>query len=285
VRDFVFLEPNSVPQACRMLADSGEDARLFAGGTALMLAMRQRMVTPSHVVYLGGVPGLSDIAFDERAGLRIGALATHAQVADSDVVKRNYPVLHHMAAHVANPQVRNQGTIGGNLCFADPASDPPGCLMALGARLRVAGPDGERSIELDEFFTDYYTTALEAGEVVTAIEIPPLPSDAGARYTRFLRTPAEHRPLVNVAAVLRRKGKVCSSARVVIGASVAVPTRARSAERFLEGKSITVEVLMETAELAAADIDPVDDLRGSADYRREMVRVVARRTLAEVFAC
>ena len=283
MRDFTLLEPKSAQEASRMLTDCGDEARLFAGGTALMLAMRQRLVTPSHIVYLGGVPGLDSIEFRQN-GLRIGALVTHAQVADSPVVKKHYPVLADMAAHVANPQVRNQGTVAGNLCYADPATDPPGCLMALGASVRVTGPGGERSLALDEFFTDYYTTALEPGEVVIAIEVPRLAEDVSARYTRFLRTAAEHRPLVNVAVAVRRKGGQCREARIAIGASVPVPGRARRAEQFLEGKTIGRDAAAEAAAIAADEIEPVSDFRGSAEYRREMVRVVARRTLEAAFA-
>jgi carbon-monoxide dehydrogenase medium subunit len=283
VRNFEFLEPRSPQEASRMLAESGEEARLFAGGTALMLAMRQRMLTPSHVVYLGGVPGLNRIEFDERNGLRIGALALHIDVADSEIVKQRYPVIAGMAAHVANPQVRNQGTIGGNLCYGDPATDPPGCLMAHAARVRVVGPQGERTIELDDFFTDYYQTALEPNEVVTEIQVPTPAADAKGAYTRFLRTPAEHRPLVSVAVVARRNGKLCREVRIIVGASVPIPTRVRRAEQFLEGKSITREVLEEAAAIAAADLEPVSDFRGSADYRREMIRTVVRRTAAKVF--
>jgi len=274
MRNFELLEPKSAREASRMLADSGEESRLFAGGVALMLAMRQRMVTPSHLVYLGGVPGMDRIEFDAREGLRIGALARHQEIADSTVVKSQYPVLADMAAHVANPQVRNQGTIAGNLCFADPASDPPSCLLALGAEVRTVGPGGERSIGLDELFTDYYTTALEPAEVVTEIRLPPMAADAKGAYTRFLRTAAEHRPLVNVA-VVARKGAL----RIAIGASVPIPVRARRAEQFLEGKAVTPDALDEAAAIAAADVTPLSDFRGAADYRREMIRIVTRRTL------
>lgn len=266
-----------------MLADSGEESRLFAGGVALMLAMRQRLITPSHLVYMGGVASLNRIEFDERAGLRIGALARHQEVADSPVVQSRYPMLAAMAAHVANPQVRNQGTIGGNLCYADPASDPPGCLMALGAELRTVGPSGERTIPLSEFFTDYYATALEPSEVVTEIRVPPMPADAKGVYTRFLRTAAEHRPLVNVAVVVRRQGQICTDARIAVGASVPIPLRIGRAEKFLKNKTVNPETLDEAAAITAQDITPVSDFRGSAEYRREMVRVVARRTLAEAF--
>src|SRR5690606_2450750 len=147
--------------------------------------------------------------YDERNGLRIGALARHVDIAEAPLVKSHYPVLADMAAQVANPQVRNQGTIGGNLCYADPATDPPGCLMALNARVRVIGPNGGRTIVVKGLYTEYYQTALEFSEVVTEIQIPPLHSEADGAYTRFRRTPAEHRPLVSVAVVARHRGPQC----------------------------------------------------------------------------
>src|SRR5262249_6925435 len=176
-----------------------------------------------------------------------------------------------MAGGVGNPQIRNMGTLGGNLCYGDPGTDPPTCLMALGARVVAVGPKDERIIELDQFFTDYYETALQSHEVVTEIQVPPLPADATGVYTRFLRTPAEHRPLIGFAVVARRDGAVCSGIRITIGASTPTPGHARRAEEFLEGKCVTRDVLEEAAGIAAADISPVSDFRGSAEYRREMV--------------
>ncbi len=284
MRDFDFLEPASVTEASRMLADLGDECRVIAGGTALMLGMRQRMLTPSHLVSLGRLDALRGIAFDEKKGLRIGALSLHADVARSAVVQAHYPMLASMASRVADPQVRNQGTIGGNLCYADPATDPPGCLMALEAQVVLCGTGGERVLPIEEFLVDYYTTALEPDEVVTEIRIPPLPADAAGLYTRFLRTAAEHRPLASVALLARRTGAVCHEARLAVGASTPIPTRLRRAEAFLAGKTVTAAVATEAAEIIAADIEPVSDQRGSADYRRDMVRTVARRSIAALFS-
>jgi carbon-monoxide dehydrogenase medium subunit len=265
-----------------MLRDHGEDARLLAGGTALLLGLRQRLLTPSHIVYLGGVPGLRGISFDDKNGLRIGALTRHAEVAQSAVVRQRFPVVADMAGRIANPQVRSQATLGGNLCYGDPASDPPTCLMALGASVVVVGQGGERTIALDDFFPDYYETALQPDEVVIEIRLPPL-GKASAAYTRFLRTPAEHRPLVGLAVVATHDAGLCRGVRIVVGASTPVPTRARKAETFLEGKKITRELLEEASGIAANEITPLSDFRGSEDYRREMVKVVLRRTAASAF--
>lgn len=283
MRDFALLEPRSPEEASRMLADHGEGANVLAGGTAILLAMRQRMVTPSHVVYLGGVPGLEGIDYDDTEGLRIGALTRISALSTSKVITARYPMMASLAKRMANPQVRNAATLGGNLCYGDPALDPPTCLLALDARVTAVGPGGERSIDLTDFFEDYFSTTLRPDEVVTRIVVPPLPVDTVGAYTRFVRTPAEHRPLIGLAVVARHEAGICEDARIAIGASTPIPVRARRAEQFLEGKKVTRDVIEEAAEIAAADITPLSDLRGAADYRRDMVRVVLSRSAAAVF--
>ncbi len=283
MRDFELLEPRSPEEASRMLADHGEEANVLAGGTAILLALRQRMVTPSHVVYLGGVPGLDGIEYDDSDGLRIGALTRISALSASEAVTARYPMIATVARRMANPQVRNAATLGGNLCYGDPALDPPTCLLALDARLTAVGPDGERVIELADFFEDYFMTALGPDEVVTRITVPPPPDGAVGAYTRFLWTPAEHRPLIGLAVLARREGGVCGEARIAIGASTPIPVRAKRAEEFLEGKTVTRDVIEEAADIAAADITPISDLRGAAEYRRDMVRAVLSRTAASVF--
>lgn len=283
MREFEFLEPSSVAEASRMLADSGDDCRAIAGGTALLLAMRQRMATPTHVVSLAKIERLRGIVFDAQKGLRIGALSKHSDVERSALVQTHYPMLASMAARVANPQVRNQGTIGGNLCYADPATDPPGCLMSLGATVVLGSVRGDRVLTMAEFLVDYYTTALEPDEVLVEIRLPLPAFDNDGLYSRFRRTAAEHRPLVNLALMTRRQGAVCREALLVVGASTAIPIRVLRAEEFLAGKTITPDVAAEAADMVAADIEPLSDQRGTADYRRSMARVVARRAIAGLF--
>jgi aerobic carbon-monoxide dehydrogenase medium subunit len=283
MREFDFHEPGSVLEASRMLADLGDDARLIAGGTALVLALRQRLATPAHLVSLGGIDGLRGISWNERAGLRIGALTPHAEVAESPVVVARYPMLAEMASCMANPQVRNQGTLGGNLCYADPGTDPPGCLLALGAEVVLASLRGERVLKIEDFIVDYYATALAPDEVLTEIRLPPPAADADGRYVRHLRTAAEHRPLLNLAVQVRRSARSCAQARVVLGASTIVPVRLARAEACLQGRSVTAELVAEAALCGAAEIHPIDDLRGSAAYRRDVAAVVLRRTLVDLF--
>lgn len=283
MRDFDWLEPKTPRDACKMLADHGENARLLAGGTALMLALRQRLATPTHVIHLGGVPKLDRLEYRPRSGLRIGALTRIATIAAAPAVAQHYPMLADMAGRIANPQVRAAATLGGNLCYGDPATDPPTCLIALGASVVIVGRGGQRVLPLEAFYVDYFQTALAPDEIVTEIRVPPLAGGVGA-YTRFLRTPAEHRPLVGLGVVAwQDRKRVCREARISIGAATPIPGRAPRAEAFLAGKTVTQAVLAEMAAIAAADIEPLDDLRGDAGYRRAMVEVVARRTAARAF--
>lgn len=283
MRDFDFLQPESAAEAARMLGDLGDDGRAIAGGTALMLGMRQRMLAPTHLVSLARIAALRGISFDAQKGLRVGALERHADIAAAQAVRKHYPMLADMAARVANPQVRNQGTLGGNLCYADPATDPPGCLLALDAQVVLGSPRGERVLPIEEFLVDYYVTALEPDELLVEIRVPPPAVGAEGVYTRFLRTAAEHRPLASVALFVRRDGALCREARLAVGASTAVATRLRRAEAFLEGRTVTADVAAQVADIVAADIEPISDARGAADFRRDVVRVVARRTVAGLF--
>jgi aerobic carbon-monoxide dehydrogenase medium subunit len=282
MRDFEFFEPQSIAEASDMLTSHGDRCRLLAGGTALMLVLRQRMVSPSHIISLAKVRELRGITYDQNEGLRIGALTLHAEIARSPIVRQHFPMLADMASRLANPQVRNQGTLGGNLCFGDPATDPPSCLMALDARAVLSNASGSRMLNLDEFILDYYQTSLRSDEILSEIRIPPPRFNAGY-HARFLRTAAEHRPLVNLALSAHRDHDHCHDLRIVVGAAIAKPMRLGRAEALLRNKTITRDVAIQAAEIVAADIDPISDIRGDASFRREMVQVVARRTIEHVF--
>lgn len=279
--DFDYLEPASIAEASEMmLAHPGSS--MMAGGTALMLALRQRMVTPSHIISLRNIRELRGITYTPAEGLRIGALALHADVARSPLVRQHAPMLADAAARLANPQVRNQGTIGGNICYGDPATDPPSCLLALNADVVLRSARGSRILKIDAFALDYFVTALEPGELVTEIRIPPSDFNAG-HHARFLRTAAEHRPLVNFAIHLRQQRDACEDVRMVVGASTRVPTRLRKAEALIKGKTITARLAADAAELGASEIEPISDIRGDGPFRRDMARVVIRRTIEDLF--
>ena len=263
-----------------MLAEHGEDARPLAGGTSLVLLLRQRLAEPTHVVHIGHLGELRAIHVDEKEQLRIGALATHAEIAAHPLIRERFPVIAEMASQVANPQIRNVATLGGNLCYADPASDPPTCLVALGARVRVLRGGEEREIPLDGFFKGYYETALGVGDVLVEVIVPPLPKGSVALYSRFITNPAEGRPLAAVALQVLPGGMDrWSGVRLVLGAVVPAPARVKEAEKLLTGRKLTAEVLAEAADLAARAIEPIDDFRASAAYRRDATRVITRRLL------
>jgi aerobic carbon-monoxide dehydrogenase medium subunit len=282
MREFDYLEPQTICEASRMLAEYRDNCCMMAGGTALMLALRQRMVSPSQVVSLRNIRDLRGITYDEKAGLRIGALTRHAELARSPLARQHFPMLADMASRLANPQVRNQGTIGGNLCYADPATDPPSCLMALDADVVLSSARGNRILKVEDFLVDYYVTALDADELVSEVRIPPSGFNAGY-HARFLRTAAEHRPLVNLSVSIRKEGDTCMDIRMVVGASTTIPTRLRKTEQLLKGQRVTRRVAADAADLAVTEIDPISDIRGSAEFRREMLRVVSRRTIEGLF--
>jgi aerobic carbon-monoxide dehydrogenase medium subunit len=280
---FDYLQPNSIEDASRLLAEYGDDARVFAGGTALMLVMRQRMLNPKVLVSLDKLTSLRGISFDEATGLRIGALSLHNEVANHHLVQHHYPMLAHMAAHLANPQVRNQGTLGGNLCYADPATDPPGCLMALDASVVLQSTRGERVLMMEDFVTDYYTTALAPDELLVAILLPPPALNSVNRYTRFRRTAAEHRPMLNMSFYAHRSGndvtQQLSNVRLVVAASTPMPMRLTQAEALLASEPISSSLIAEVAKVASEQANVLSDQRGTESYRREMIQVVTRRAL------
>jgi carbon-monoxide dehydrogenase medium subunit len=247
--------------------------------------MRQRLVSPSHVIYLGGVPGLDRIEVDERNGLRIGALTRHTAIEGHPGVRTRYPVIAEMVRRVANPQIRNMGTIGGNLCYGDPASDPPACFLALGGEVKAIRGSQERVIRLDDFFTDYYENALAPDEVLTEVRIPPLPKNSVGVYTRFTTTAAEPRPLVAVGLLLTLDGRAtCRDVRLALGAVTPFPVRLRKVEEFLRGKRLSADALAQAGAIAATEIQPQSDFRGSAEYRKDVVKVIVRRTLERALA-
>ncbi len=281
--DFDFLEPQTVAHASQLLAQYGEDARLIAGGTALILALRQRMLQPRQLISLTKIEKLRGITVDNAGTLRIGALTRHSEVGASETVRAHHPVLAGLARVLANPQVRNQGTFGGNLCYADPATDPPGCLLALEASITLESQHGERTLPIADFLVDYFTTAIEQDEILVAINVPASKANSNALYTRHLRTAAEHRPLVNFTSIVECEGPLCIDARIVTAASTITPVRCTQAESLLRGKTITPELVDAAAQLVETQISPISDSRGTDDYRRHIAGVVAQRNLRKAF--
>lgn len=282
---FDYRPARTVAEALDLLARHGEDAHLMAGGTALVLLMKQGLVRPKVVIGLRGVAELRGIAREADGALRINALVTHREAQTSPEVRAHCAALAEAFAKVATVRIRNQGTVGGNLAHADPAQDPPPMLMALDAEAIVVGKSAERSVPLERFFVDYFETALAPGELLSGVRVPPLPSGTRATYVKFLPRTADDYATVAVAARLRLDGDGrCADVRVALGAAGTVPLRARKVEAALTGERLTPERVAQAAALVRDEVDPLDDARGSADYKREMARVWTARALTSLLA-
>ena len=276
---FRLVEPESLPEAIAALGRLDGEARLVAGGTALVAMIRLGLVKPDRLVSLHRVPALTEIRV-ENGSLELGAMATHADIERSRVVRDGWPLLADAVRRVATPAIRTSGTIGGNLAYAEAASDPAPALLCLEAEVRVVGSRGSRTVPIGQFFRGFYEAALEPGEIVTAIRIPPPPARARGGYIKFTSRSAEDKPLVGVAALvtLDASGR-CVETRIGLGGAAPTPIRAERAERTLRGEALTDAAARAAAEAAAQEADPLSDLMGSADYRREMIRVWVRRLL------
>jgi len=276
---FRLLEPESLKDAIDALGRLDGEARLVAGGTALVAMIRLGLVKPDRLVSLHRVPALSRIAVEDGS-LVLGAMATHADIERARVVRDGWPLLADAVRRVATPAIRTSGTIGGNLAYAEAASDPAPALLCLDAEVRVAGPGGQRAVPIARFFRGFYEAALEPGEIVTAVRVPPAPAGARGGYVKYTSRSAEDKPLVGVAALVALDASArCVEARIGLGGAAPTPMRAAQAERALLREALTDAAVRAAAEAAAREADPLSDLMGSADYRREMVRVWVRRLL------
>ncbi len=277
-----FIEPTELSEAISLLDQHGDDAKIIAGGTSVVLMLQQRLVAPSVLISLGRIPNYDFIRL-ESDELHIGALTNLRDLERSGIVSTFCPALAHTFHVVANVRVRNQATIGGNLASADYAADPPAMLTALEARVQVLGSETKREIPLDEFFLGFYTTALEPNEILTEIIIPKLPASARAAYQKYTSISAEGRPCVALGAVadFESDGR-CRNLRLAVGAAVETSQRVREAEAMAHGHILTDELVAAIAEEYARTLDPLADVRGSAWYRREMIRVFVKRALEEV---
>jgi carbon-monoxide dehydrogenase medium subunit len=284
MRPFQLHQAESVADALRLLEQHGDDdTHLMAGGTSLVLLMQLGLMEPARIISLRRVEELNGIARTPDGGLEMRALATHRQLELSPDVQAYCPALAETFGHVATVRIRNQATVGGNLAHADPAQDPPPMLLALDAQVEVHSRSGARVFPLEELFVDYLTTTLQPGEILTAVRLGPLPDGTRATYKKFLPRTRDDYATVSVAATLRldADGR-CQDARVALGGVASVPLRARKVEDALRGQELTNERIAEAATLVTDLVDPPDDARGSANYKRRMARVWTDRALREL---
>jgi carbon-monoxide dehydrogenase medium subunit len=277
---FDYLEPTTLNKALVLMEKHGEDGRVIAGGTSLLIMMRQRLLMPNVVISLARIPKFDAIRFNAKTGLSIGAGARHRDIELSPIIKKHYPILHETFHNVAQPRIRNMGTIGGNLAAGDPLTDPGASLIALDAEVVLISRAGRRMLKLDEFFIDYYQTALNPGELLTEIRVPP-PSRPGWSHIKFTPRSVEDFATVGVAITLSAKDGVCEDVHMGLNSVASTIIHAKQAEQILRGNTIDDDLLRRMGEIAACETDPVDDNRGSADYKREMVRVLVPRAAKE----
>lgn len=290
LRPFEIHEPANVAEASRLLAEYGGDAAIYAGGTELIPIMKDGLAHFGHLINIKMIPGLDVIAKTvpgtnaiERDGgmLRIGALATHQKIASAPLVAKHARSLAHAAATLANMRVRVVGTLGGNLCFAEPHSDPAAILLAGEAAVVLARNGRERRVPIESFFTGILQTAREADEVLVAVEVPVPTGRVGSAYARFA---THERPTAGVAATVTIEGTTITLARLAVGSVGPVPARARAAEDALIGREAVSTVFDEAAVHGGREVEVLDDLYGSVEYKRHIVGVLMRQALRDAAA-
>jgi CO/xanthine dehydrogenase FAD-binding subunit len=283
--EFDYVKPTSLAEASRLLAEHSDEACPFMGGTDAFVRIRDGFISPQIVVDVKHLPGMRDIRYDERTGLMIGAAATMNKVAHHPEINDHYPLLAEAANSVASYQVRNRATIGGNLCNGSPAADTAPATLVLEGRIALYGPDGEREVLAEEFFLGPSKTAVQAGELMTAIRFPVPPAGSGGRYLKLGRNKIGDLSIAGVAIFGFPDAVAPSGYRFRIGlASVApVPLRALAAEEVLAANSPGEETFTLAAEKAMEAAAPIDDVRASAAYRKAMVRNLTLRGLRDVW--
>jgi carbon-monoxide dehydrogenase medium subunit len=278
MKNFDYLEPTTIAEACALLKQHGAAAKVFAGGAHLTILMKQGLLEPASLINLKKIADLKGIRVDAQGGLIIGALVTHRELETAALVREKFPVLCEAEREVANIRVRNMGTIGGNLASGEPLTDLAQIFIALDGMVRIAGPNGPRSIAVEELFVDFYTTSLAEDEILTAVVLAPLPARSAIEYIRFSSSSVVDKPAAGVAVRLTvNSDGTIQIARIVLGCVGATPVRARKAEALMVGKKLTAELAQAAGGLASQECSPTSDLRGSERYKRAIVKTLVQR--------
>lgn len=283
MNDFEFHSPSTLEEAFELLDRYGDDARVMAGGTGVVLQMKQRLSQPGHVIGLRKVSGLSSIKPAANGGsVEVGAMVTHRTLENDPTVIQALPMVAATYRRVATPRIRSMATVGGGLVHGDPNEDPPPTLIALGATVVLTSASGRREMPVEELFVDYYETDVQPGEILTSVAIPQQPPGSGSAYLKFLPRTADDYATVSVAAVVTPgEGGICSDAKIVLGAVGMTPVHATQAESILRGRPLTQENIAACAAAVKDAVDPLDDFRGSAGYKRDMAEVFTRRAIQQ----
>jgi carbon-monoxide dehydrogenase medium subunit len=277
------LQPTSLNEAVSLLSKHSDETKIVSGGTALVIMLRNRLIAPTTLLSLGRLLELRSIRHEPGTGLRIGALVTIREAETSALVRERHSVLAQTFSKVGNVRIRNAATVGGNLSEADYASDPPCVLVALRARVKARSVKGEREIPLTDFFKGFYETALAPDEILTELIVPDQAPGSRATYLKYVSRSSEDRPCVGMAVVLENdSGGTCKDLRLVAGAVSEIPQEIVGPETTARGKHLSDSMIEQIADAYSTAIEPLSDLRGSAWYRQQIIRVMARRAMQQV---
>jgi carbon-monoxide dehydrogenase medium subunit len=278
IRDFEYFAPKTLDEALALLSEYQDDCKVLAGGQSLLILMRQGLVAPEYIVDIKGITELDYIQAEPEEGLKIGALTTHRAIEKSPVMKNGFSVLAEMERRIASIQTRNWGTIGGNICHADPTGDPTSVFMALNATVSMASLKGKRDMAMEDFCLDFFETALEPDELLVEIQVPPAPPHTGTAYTKFNIIESDMATVAVAVSISLESGKdICKDVRVVLGACASRQMRAKQAEEILRGEKITDALFKEAGIVASQEADPISDISASEEYRRELVKILVAR--------
>ena len=277
---FEYFAPSSMQEALVLLGEFKDEAKILAGGQSLMPLLNMRLARPQALIDINRIASHSYIR-QENGALTLGALTRHREIETSPLVRGKCPILAEAAGWIGYPQIRNRGTIGGSLAHAHPAAELPAVVTALRGEIGIVGRTGERTVKAEEFFQGFFTVALEPNEILSAVRLPLWPESAGFSFKEFNRRHGDF-AIAGVAALVSLNGKKeCEASSIVLAGVNPTPLRAQRSETLLKGRKITREIIETAATLAAEDSDPPSDVHGSADYRRELVKVITRRALEE----
>ena len=277
-QSFKYESPGSIKEALSLLEKYGDEAKILSGGHSLLPMMKLRLATPEYIIDINNIPGLSQI-IEEKGIVKIGALTHEADIEHSDLLKKYFPIFGDVTKLIADPQVRNRGTIGGNLAHGDAANDHPAAMLALRANIIITGSKGDRKVPIDENFFGFYQTAIQQDEILTEIQIPVPPPRTGSAYHKIERKVGDY-ATAGVAVQLTLDGKgICTSVGIGLTNVNPVPLRAARSEEALLGKSINETTIAAAAKYASEDCAPAADLRGSEEYKRAMVAVLVKRMI------
>jgi carbon-monoxide dehydrogenase medium subunit len=277
---FDYLEPSNINEAISLLLQYGDRGKAVAGGTDLIVKMKRREIKPDYLINLKGILDINYVKYNNV--LQIGSLTTINSIDKSPVIKENFLILSQSAHKIGSPQVRNIATIGGNICNASPSADMIPSLMVSGAMLKIIGPDGEKKVPIERFFTGPSETILSKGEILTSIEVPRPSPGTKSVYIKHSVRRAMDLAIVGIALAVNIKDGICEDIKIGLGAVAPTPIRAYRGEEIIRGKEINDELIEKVAEVSCSETSPISDIRGSAEYRREMVKALIKRGLKEL---